>query len=257
MTMVASTPRLVRARRWPRYLAGSLVGSIAAAALWLGHIGAFGGQLYFDLPAKHETALARHDVAVVIFSGDMGFKVGMGPRMAAQLTEGGLPVTGVSSLVYFRTRRSPAEARDFILDAMRHARAMTGAKRLILIGQSYGADMLHVGLATLPPAERRRIALVEMVVPTDTVYFRISPAELFEWTASDAPALSTASKLDWVPVLCVRGAEETNSLCPMLKQPNVHEVVLPGGHALHWDSDLLGPVLLGEIRAMLRGGSAG
>lgn len=240
-----------RRLRWPGYLASGLAATAAAFTLWLAHIGAFGGQLYVDLPARPGAPLAQNRTAAVIFSGDMGFKVGMGPRMAEQLTAAGIPVTGVSSLIHFRMRRTPDEVRAFVQDAMDHARAVTGAQRLILIGQSYGADMLHVGLAALPRSERRRVALVEFVVPTDTVYFRISPGELFEWTAPDAPALPTARKLTWVPVLCVRGIEETNSLCPMLSQPNVEHVALPGGHALHWDSDALGPVLLQKIRETL------
>lgn len=251
MTQAMTAIAVRKPRRWPRYLAAGLAASLATAALWLGDIGAFGGQLYFDLPARGRGALAGRDVAAVIFSGDMGFKIGMGPRMAAQLAAAGIPVTGVSSLVHFRTRRSPDEVRTFIEGAMRHARETTGARRLILIGQSYGADMLHVGLATLPAAARRDIVLVEMVVPTDTVYFRISPAELFEWTTPDADALPTAGKLDWVPVLCVHGVEETNSLCPLLRQRNVEKMALPGGHALHWDSALLGPVLLRKIRDTL------
>lgn len=242
---------LPRRRRWPFYLGAGLAITATAAALWLADIGAFGGQLYFDIPARQAAAPARKDVAAVIFSGDMGFKVGMGPRMAKHLTAAGIPVTGVSSLVHFRTRRSPAEIRAFVEDAMRHARTTFGASRLILIGQSYGADMLHVGLAALPAAERRQIALVEFVVPTDTVYYQISPGELFEWRAPDADAMTTARQLDWVPLLCIRGAEERNSLCPRLRQPNVEHVTLPGGHALHWDSDALAAPLLRKIEATL------
>jgi len=230
-------------RRWPRRLAGGLAAGIAAAALWLGYIGAFGGQLYFDMPAENP----RPDVAALIFSGDLGFRIGMAPHVGQRLAAAGIPVIGVSSLVHFRTRRRPDEVRGFIEEAMRHARAVTGARRLVLIGQSYGADMLHIGLAALPPAERRGIALIALVVPTDTIYFRISPAEMFEWTAPDAEALPTARKLDWVPMLCVRGRDETASLCPMLHQPNVEQLALPGGHPLHRDSAVLAGALLGKI----------
>jgi type IV secretory pathway VirJ component len=224
---------------------------LAGFAGWLGYIGYFGGPVYYDIAATRPAAPATRGLAVVLVSGDMGFKIGMGPRIAEHLTAAGIPVTGVSSLVHFRTRRSPAEIRAFIANAMRHARVTFGASRLILIGQSYGADMLHVGLATLPAAERRKIALVEFVVPTDTVYYQISPGELFEWRAPDADAMTTARQLDWVPLLCIRGVEERNSLCPRLHQPNVEHVVLPGGHALHWDSDALATPLLRKIMATL------
>jgi len=238
-------------RKWPRRLALGLAAFVAVFLIWLGYIGAFGGQLYFDLPPQRKTPAQMDGVAAVVFSGDMGFKVGMGSHIADRLSDAGIPVTGVSSLVYFRTRRSPEEARDFIREAMNHALRQTGARKLVLIGQSYGADMLHVGLALLPPEERAKIVLVQLVVPTDTLYFRITPSELFEWGDPDALAMPTAQLLDWVPVLCVRGQEEDDSICPRLNHANVEQLVLPGGHPLHWDSERLGAELLKQISRTL------
>lgn len=252
MTRPMILPKRPRTRRiWLRLLGTVFAASIAAALLWLGYVGAFGGTLYADLPAKGPAATARQDVAAVIFSGDMGFNIGMAPKIAARLAAAGISVTGVNSLVHFRTRRTPAEVRAYIEDAMHHARATMGARRLILIGQSYGADMLPVGLAALPQAERDRIALVALVVPTDTLYFRISPAEMFEWSTPDADALPTARMLNWVPVLCLRGAAETRSLCPLLRTPNVEHVALPGGHLLRLDDAAVAAQLLGKIRRTL------
>ena len=221
----------------------------------MAHLGAFGGPLYLDEPGSGNPV--RRDVAAVLFSGDMGFHTGMGPHVAERLTATGIPVTRVSSLHYFRTRRTPADVTRFVTDAMTHAERVSGARRLILIGQSYGSDMLQVGLAGMSPSRRGAIAMVGLIVPTDTVYFRISPGEMFEWTTPDAEALPTAKALDWAPVLCVSGAEETTSLCPHLTQANVHHVVLPGGHPLHHDIDALAPVLLRAIGQALPDRSGG
>lgn len=226
-------------RRIVRGTLAVLIALIAAALLWLGYLGAFGGARYVDLPAASVGAGTQPDLAAVIFSGDMGFRIGMGPRLGRRLASAGMPVTGVNSLVYFRKRRTRADVDRFIADAMRHALAVSKAKRLALIGQSFGADMLHVGLTGLPSDLRDKVASVALVVPTDTVFFRISPAEMFEWTAPDAPALATARQLNWVPVLCVHGVEEKDSLCPLLHQPGLESAALPGGHDLHHDVDRL------------------
>lgn len=234
-------------RRWLPWAAGTVAIMLVAALGVLACFGAFGGRLYYDLPAAPAAAHAAPDVAVVIFSSDTGFRAGLGPQVAKRIAAAGIPVTGVNSLVYFRKARTADEVRPFIEAAMAHARTKTGAKRLILIGYSFGADLLHVGLATLPPAERRTIQMAALLVPTDTVYFHISPGEMFEWDQPDVMALPTARQLDWLPVLCLQGAAETESLCPLLQQANVQHIALPGGHKLDGDGKRLASAVLGWI----------
>lgn len=244
----------MRMSRRRRLMAGLLIFFVIAIGLGgikLAYIGAFGGQLYYDLPAQKVRNPPPSDIAIILLSGDMGFKVGLGPRIAQGLADKGFAVTGVSSLVHFRKARKPAEITRYVEDAMAHATAATGARRYILVGQSFGSDMLHVGLDTLPPAWRRKIALVAMVVPTDTVYYHISPGETFEWETPDAMAIETARRLNWVPALCVQGHDETNSLCPMLHQPNVERVVLPGAHSLDHNDRAVVAILERKIRAVL------
>lgn len=217
--------------------------SLAGFAGWLGYIGYFGGPVFTKVPA----AVARPRVTAILLSGDMGFKVGMGPKIARRLAADGIPVLGVSSLTYFRHERTPAEVEALVSDSVRRALAFGHTDRLILIGQSFGADMLHVGLAKAPPALRARIGMVALVVPTDTVFYRASPSELFNWAEPDAWALPTARLLDWVPLVCVRGEEETDSLCPLLTQANARTIALPGGHPLHHDDAALYGTLKQEI----------
>ena len=211
---------------------------------WLGY---FGGDLFVPVRAAATPVPARRGIAAVIVSGDMGFKTGMGPQIADRLAGDGIPVLGVNSLVYFRHRRSPAEIEALIADATRRGLAFGHADRLVLIGQSFGADMVQAGLPGLPPALRARLAMVALVVPGDTVDYKASPAELLDLVAPDASALDTGRKLDWVPTLCVYGREETDSLCPHLSAPNVRKVALPGGHPLHHDADALYAQLIGAI----------
>ena len=67
--------------------------------------------------------------------------------------------------------------------------------------------------------------------------------QIFTFAMAEADALPTARKLDWAPLLCVHGQEEAASLCPLLHQPNVQTVALPGGHPLHHDVDALYHIL--------------
>lgn len=220
-------------RRWILLAMSGLVAAILLGFAWLGYLG--GDPFMVLRPAGYQ---ARPGAPVaIILSGDMGFRVGMGPRIAERLEKDGVPVIGINSLTYFRTTRTAAQATALIEDAIARALAINPAARIMLIGQSYGADMLHVGLANLPAEARRKIALVTLVVPGATVEYRASPSEILTFAMAEADALPTARQLDWTPLLCIQGVEEPASLCPLLHQPNLHSVALPGGHALSWDVD--------------------
>ncbi|KQX19508.1 MULTISPECIES: AcvB/VirJ family lysyl-phosphatidylglycerol hydrolase [unclassified Sphingomonas] len=229
-------------------LALVLVG--AGLTAWWGWLGYFGGDVYVPVKARRAPSPAHAGLAAVILSGDMGFKIGMARQVADRLAADGIPVLGVNSLVYFRERRSPAEVRALIGDAVRRGLAFGHARRLLLIGQSYGADMVHVGLVGLPPDLRARLAMVALVVPTDTVMYQASPAEMLDLVPADAAAIDTGRRLDWVPLLCVQGRDETDSLCPMLDQSNMRRIAMPGGHPLRRDADGLYRHLLGSIDAL-------
>jgi type IV secretory pathway VirJ component len=223
-----------------------------ATAAYL-HIGYYNGPLYRDLSAAHPNP-ARP--AIVILSGDMGNRVGMAPKVAARLNARGYAVVTVNSLTYFSPRRTPGEAAALIDDAMTRAMRLGRTDRVVLIGQSFGADMLHAGLAELPTARRQPVKSVVLVVPGEDIIFRASPIELAGLEIPDQHALQTASRLTWVPVTCIRGADEDNSLCPELTMPNVWRIVLPGGHKLKSDDGALEAAILPAIeRAAVTAGS--
>lgn len=227
---------------------------LAMATGYLTHIGYFGGPVFTPVPAA---APLRHRVAAVFLSGDFGFRAGLGPMVAGRLAADGMPVIGVNSLTFFRTPRTPPEVEALVADAIRRALLFGHADRVVLIGQSFGADMLHVGLARLPASLREKVALVALVVPGDMVEFRASPSEMFDFRPPDASAVPTASRLDWVPALCIHGAQEPHSLCPLLHQPNMRVMALPGGHQLDWDADRLHAALAAAIGEALDGAHAG
>jgi type IV secretory pathway VirJ component len=227
-----------------KLLSALFLAAVLAAVFYL-YAGYYTGPLYRDLPVAHPNP-ARP--AIVILSGDMGNRLGMAPKIAARLNERGYAVVTVNSLTYFSPRRTPGEAAALIDDAMARAMRLGRTDRVVLVGQSFGADMLHAGLAELPPARRQPVKSVVLVVPGEDIIFRASPIELAGLEVPDQRALDTAARLTWVPVICIRGAEEGNSLCPELAMPNVWRIVLPGGHKLNSDDGALEAAILPAIQ---------
>ena len=232
--------------RWPW-----IAGGVALFAVALGIVAALAG--FFDRDPIHVFAPEgpARPVAALYFSGDMGLRFGMGPYTSAALARRGIAVTGFSSPAVFAVHRTRVEVDAAVANAVRQAMARTGRDRLVLIGQSYGADILQTGLAALPAELRPHIAAVVLVVPGETVFFRADPSGLAYRGAPDSLGASTVNAIRWAPLTCIYGAAETDSLCPAVRLPRATVIRMPGGHFLARDSDgLVGHVVDAVRRAV-------
>lgn len=183
-------------------------------------------------------------IGVVNVSGDMGLRFLLGASTMRGLTERHISVVGIASPAVFRTRRTRAEVDAFMADAVRTGLARTGARKIVVMGQSYGADIVQTGLANLPADLRARVAAIILVLPGETVFFRADPTGWVYRGMPDSIATTTADTLTWAPLTCIYGVEEEDSLCPRLRVPGARIVGIPGGHNIRHDEEgLLAHVL--------------
>ncbi len=213
------------------------------SAICIGLVGAAG---YFDRSPLNFYAAAGtpKETVVVNVSGDMGLRFLLGASTSRGLTRHGYSVVGVSTPGIFRRHRTRAEIATLIADAIRFAMAKTGARHVAVMGQSYGADILQTGLADLPADLRRHVVAIVLVLPGETVFFRADPTGLLYQSKPDSAAIATAKTLDWAPVTCIYGIEETDSLCPLLRGGGARLVSMPGDHNIKHDANgLLAHVL--------------
>ncbi|WP_153002555.1 AcvB/VirJ family lysyl-phosphatidylglycerol hydrolase [Sphingomonas endophytica] len=208
--------------------------SLVSSAFVCAAVGAAG---YFDRDPVHvyPARSPARPIAVVNISGDMGLRFLMGASTSRGLTEHHIPVVGISTPAVFRTKRTRAEVDAFMAQAVRTAIARTGRDRIVVMGQSYGADIVQTGLANLPAELRRHVAAIVLVLPGDSVYFRADPTGWAYHGTPDSVAKDTADTLTWAPLTCIQGAEEDDSLCPQLRVPGATVIAMPGGHNIHHD----------------------
>jgi type IV secretory pathway VirJ component len=234
-------------RRWTAIL--GLAGAILLGiGLFLYLSGTFDRDPIHLFPARGR----RAPVAALFFSGDVGLRYGMGPATSSLLAAHGIETVGFSSSTLFAAKRTPAQTAAIVAGAVRATLARTGGGRIVLIGQSFGADVLQTGLATLPADLRRHVAAIILVVPGDVVFLRADPSSLSYRGTPDATAITTARRLTWAPLTCIYGVQETDSLCPQLHMAGVRVVGMPGGHFLRNDAAGLGAHVLRAIAASIR-----
>lgn len=244
-------PRTAAARRWRR---GAWVTGILSAivVLFVYLAGYFDRDPVHVYPAIGVRSSAAPPIAVVNFSGDMGLRFLLGASTSRGLTEHGIPVVGITTPALFARSRTRDELDAIVADGIRTALARTGAKRIVVMGQSYGADIVQTGLADLPPSLRARVAAIVLILPGNTVFYRADPSGLlYDHGAPDSMGATTGNRLTWAPLTCIYGVEETDSLCPLLTIPNARKVGMPGGHNIRHDADGLLAHVLTAVRAVV------
>lgn len=232
---------------WRAAILSLAVALLAGTTGYCWFLGYFGGPVYTLVPPRSSPApISGRGTVAVYFSGDLGFNTGMGPRIARGLANRGIPVLGVNSLTLFARERSRAEAAAIVGNALERALAIPGARRLVLIGQSFGANIMIEGARALSPAQRAHVALLAALTPSNTTLLQASPGGIVD-LGPEWPTLPAARELNWAPVVCIRGQSEERSLCPQWLQPNIRSITLPGGHFLNDDAALVARTVMRAI----------
>jgi type IV secretory pathway VirJ component len=185
-----------------------------------------------DLPVNEVHAEGADDKAAefaVLLTGDGGW-AGLDQELAARLAASGVPTVGLNSLKYFWTQRTPDEAAHDVARIIRHYLAAWNRKRVLLVGYSFGADVLPFVVNRLPADLKPQIVSVSLLGVDSNASFEISIAD---WIGSEEVGPATRpelANLGTTPVLCIFGAGETDSICPGLHAPRVSSEQVGTGH---------------------------
>ena len=188
-----------------------------------------------EIPAK--IGAPASSSFAIIMSGDGGW-AGLDEDVAAALSARGIPVVGLDSLRYYWTKRTPEGIAADTDKIIRYYLAHLGKSRVMLIGYSQGADVLPFAVNRLPPETRASVSLAAVMGMSEHALFEF---HLTSWVHDDDSGPETMPEMNRItgmPVLCIYGADETDSLCPKLDPARVRIVKMKGGH--HFDGDYAG-----------------
>jgi type IV secretory pathway VirJ component len=193
-----------------------------------------------DLPVVEvaaQSGASPSDSFAIIMSGDGGW-AGLDQDIAAALSAQGIPVVGLDSLRYYWTARTPEGLAADTDRMIRYYLNRFGKKRVLLIGYSQGADVLPFAVNRLPAATRERVALAAILGMSEHALFEF---HVSSWVSDDnsGPAtLPEVNRMTGMPVLCIYGEDEKDSLCPLLDASKIIVVKVKGGH--HFDGNYAG-----------------
>jgi type IV secretory pathway VirJ component len=177
---------------------------------------------------------ARTDTMAIILTGDGGW-ADLDQHIAAGMATRGIPSVGWSSLRYYWTPRTPDTAAADLARIIRHYNAQWSARQVILVGYSFGADVLPFLVNRLPDELLRQVRSVALLGLSDTADFEFHVSDwIRHGHSSSYPTVPEAERLS-VPVLCLRGADEEDSACRSLK--GVHITGREIGHGHHFSAE--------------------
>ncbi|MDX6804650.1 virulence factor family protein [Terrihabitans rhizophilus] len=187
------------------------------------------------LPLVELPASKPSDTMAVVLSGDGGWR-DLDKTIAEAFQNRGVSTVGVDSLRYFWSERKPAEvAQDLRLIIERYS-ARWKAGRVLLVGYSFGADVLPEVYNLLPPETRKMIPQLSLLGFAAQATYEISVAGwLGQASETGHPSLPQLERVDPAIVQCIYGREEEDSACPALADKGIEMIRTEGGH--HFDEN--------------------
>lgn len=201
-----------------------------------------------DLPLRTYPVSGPSPLIALVMTGDGNwapFVSGVARALVAQ----GIPVVGLASRTYLSRPRTPAELTSDMVRVLRHHTRLWGADRVLIVGYSRGADFAPFLINRMPADLRAQVAGVGLFSPTRRASFEFHLTDLVRYTPrpTDRPAIPEVTALTPLPVVCVYGTRDADTLCPLLPEGAATLQAEDAGHRLQ-DPDRLVRFLLDTIR---------
>lgn len=176
------------------------------------------------------------DTLAVIYSGDGGWR-DIDREIGKALVAENIPVVGFDSLRYFWNERDPQDVADDLVKVMKHYQKAWGVRHVLLIGYSFGADILPATYNLLPEAQKSSVSQLTLLGLThERDYVIHVDGWLGMSSGSKNDPTDDLAKIQPTLVQCLYGEGDDDDACHSLPAEKGYELIkLEGGH--HFDGD--------------------
>jgi type IV secretory pathway VirJ component len=206
------------------------------------------------LPLTILDAKPAFDTMAVIYSGDGGWR-DIDKEVGASLQKQGIPVVGIDSLHYFWSERKPQETADDLGKIIELYRKQWQVKHVLLVGYSFGADVVPAAFSRLKPGPKAAVAQISLLSLSHEVDYQIS---VMGWLGAKTEGaggdpVNDLKTVDPKIVQCVYGKEDDDEVaCPDLKASGVDVIALAGDHHFDENYALLSKTIIDGLKARLQ-----
>ncbi|MGV1755591.1 virulence factor [Rhizobium sp. A22-96] len=189
------------------------------------------------LPVDVMETTPTEDTLAIVYSGDGGWR-DIDKEVGSYLQDQGIPVVGVDSLHYFWSERSPQQTADDLARMIQFYTKRFKVKHVVLIGYSFGADVLPASYNRLQPADKDKIVQMSLLSLSKKVDYVIS---VMGWLGASSEGkggdpINDLKSVNPKMVQCIYGKDDDEDVgCPLLKGTGAEIIAMDGGH--HFDDD--------------------
>jgi len=187
-----------------------------------------------NMPVVEVPAGQQNDTVTLFLSGDGGWR-DLDRDVAGEMAKIGFPVVGIDMLRYYWQHKTPEQSATDLTELMQHYRQKWGTQRFVLVGYSFGADVLPATYNRLPEAEKNRVDSILLLAFARSGSFEIHVDGWLGKAGAEADTGPEMAKLPAAKVVCIYGEEEVDESGCTAKTAVGKGLKLPGGH--HFDEN--------------------
>jgi len=196
-----------------------------------------------DFPIKEWTSTGTTPFIFYI-SGDGGFN-DFSNDLCTAIHNTGYSVTSLNAKSYFWDKKTPEETTTDLVNYLNKQFKGRRNHQLILIGYSFGADVMPFIVNRLPDSLRKNIVSVQLLSPSTSTDFEIHWLELLGASKKrNMDVVAEINKLGAQKTITVFGSNEDDFPVKQVTLKNYTNETLPGGHHFGSDTGELTKVLM-------------
>ena len=180
----------------------------------------------------------------IVISGDGGW-TDFDQHIAEDLSKNGITCVGLDTQKYFWEAKTPETTAQDITKVLEYYLPRLQKTKFILMGYSFGADVIPFIANRLPEDLKKQLALTAMLSPDDKTDFEVTISSMLNLGDENTyDVLAELRKMNYTKKLCIFGSEEDDEdIQKSFKNFGAEISVLNGGH--HYNDNY--PLIVSSI----------
>lgn len=180
----------------------------------------------------------------LIISGDGGW-TDFDQTIAEHFSQNGIACVGLDTQKYFWELKTPGNTAQDIAKVLQYYMFRLQKTNFILVGYSFGADVIPFIANRLPEDLKKRLLLVAMLSPDNKTDFEVTINSMLNLGIENSyDVLSEIRKVNFTKKLCIFGSEEDHKdIQKSFKDGGAEITLLNGGH--HYNDNY--PLIVSSI----------